>query len=359
LHFDSLRGRAAKTARPLALPRRFLRGPLSSGAWAGLLLFAPATYPVPAPKAVVPQAKYDFGRVRSGMVVRHDFRVRNAGDAELRFTGARMSLRGMTCRLPRAIAPGAEGKVSVELVTSHLQGHLKGEAALQSNDPVEPKILLELSGVVFGPLDVEPIPAVYLAAFRGQSVRRELTLVSNQPHPIDLRLLTPKGEHFTAVLRTIVAGKKFLLTVAPAAGTPPGRYEGKLALESEDPEIGRIELPVHVLVKNDLYAFPDSVDFGRVSIAQISRNPAFLGFLKQTILVKKRTGTFRILSITTDLPALTIAQAPKGSPSGTFKIDVGIAAEHLRPGSLDGTIRIRTDDPRFPELDVPVSGSIR
>jgi hypothetical protein len=355
---DSLRGRA-DSARPRSFLPTLLRRPVSGGVCAGFLLFAPATFPVPVPKAVVPEAKYEFGRVRRGTVVDHDFVVRNSGDAELRFTGARMSLSGMTCRLPRDLAPGAEGKISIELATAHVQGALHGEAVLESNDPAQPKILLELSGTVFGPLDIEPIPAVYLAAYRGESVHRDLTLVSNQPHPVDLRLLTPKGEHFAATLETLVAGKKFVLSVSPVPGTPPGRYEDKLALESKDPEIGRIELPVHVFVKNDLYAFPEKVDFGAVSTSQISRNPALIGYLKQRVLLKKRAGSFRILSVTTDVGPLTIARTPKGSASGTFELDVGIAPDRLRPGSLDGTIRIRTDDPRFPELDVPVSGSIR
>jgi len=46
-------------------------------------------------------------------------------------------------------------------------------------------------------------------------------------------------------------------------------------------------------------------------------------------------------------------------PSDRFQIDVRLRPETVRPGKLEGRIRIATSDPRFPELVVPVQGEVR
>jgi len=41
-----------------------------------------------------------------------------------------------------------------------------------------------------------------------------------------------------------------------------------------------------------------------------------------------------------------------------FAFDVSLLKDALRPGAIDGRIRIRTNDERFPEIVVPVRGVI-
>ena len=42
-----------------------------------------------------------------------------------------------------------------------------------------------------------------------------------------------------------------------------------------------------------------------------------------------------------------------------FRFDVGLDMDRIVPGHIDGTIIIKTDDPEFPELVVPVRGEIK
>jgi len=100
------------------------------------------------------------------------------------------------------------------------------------------------------------------------------------------------------------------------------------------------------------------IEFGQISLKQLKRDPRLLDFLIQTFMVKKRAGELTITSIESDVPFLKIKQDPAGK-SRVFQIDVGLAMDRIRPGMIDGTIRIRTDDARFPELVVRVRGQIR
>jgi hypothetical protein len=286
------------------------------------------------------------------------FRLHNHGDTPLAVTSVRFSMPGMTARLPEQVAPGGEGSISLEWATDHVQGSVRGVTVVETNDPRARSITLVLAGTVHAPIDIEPIPAVFLSSYRGEDVQRELTLRSNQPGPVTMRLDAHGGAHYTASLEPIQPGKTWRLTVKPAAGTPPGRYTETLRIESDDPMIGKLHLAVHVFVKPDVYANPDEIDFGEVPLIRIRQQPAAMRFLEQAVIVKKREGTFRLRGIRSDVMALDLRATPSSSESGTFRIDASLRPEGLRPGSLEGTISIDTDDLEFPRLTVRVRGSV-
>jgi hypothetical protein len=264
----------------------------------------------------------------------------------------------MTARLPEKVEPGSDGTISLEWATDRVQGSVRGVAVVDTNDPRARSLRLVLTGTVHGPLDIEPVPAVFLSAFRGEDVRRELTLRSNQPGPVTMRLHARDGEHYVANLETVQPGRSWRLTVKPAPGTPPGRYEETLTIESDDPAIGRQRLAVHVFVKADVYANPDVIHFGEVPLRQIREQPEAARLLEQLVMIKKREGTFRIRGIRSDVAALDLRATPASRESRSFRIDAGLRPERLEPGSIDGTIWIDTDDPEFPHVTVRVHGRV-
>ena len=87
--------------------------------------------------------------------------------------------------------------------------------------------------------------------------------------------------------------------VGVAPGVTSGRYEESLRIEVDGPEAVRLEVPVHLMVKADLYASPDVVDFGDIPLDRAAQAPGVFDLLRQTILVKKRAGEFRIASVRT------------------------------------------------------------
>jgi len=321
----------------------------------GLLLLCTGACSPGAPRAVFREERCDLGLVRQGENVVHAFFVHNAGKTALQFQGASLSLPGMTCRLPREVAPGGDGQIQIEWSTSHLQGRVEAEAVVRMNDPTRPEGRLVLTGVVEGPVELRPLPEVFLSAFQGEIASRALTLVNHQKHPIDARQLRPGGAHFTSQLRPMKAGDLFELVVGVAPGVTPGRYDESLMIDVDGPEPVRLEVPVHLLVRADLYASPDVVDFGDIQVDHSAQAPGVLDLLRQTILVKKRAGEFRIASVRTDVPALLLTKAPLGS-SSTFRIEVALSPERLARGTLAGSIWIATDDRQIPEIVIPVHG---
>jgi hypothetical protein len=313
---------------------------------------------LPEPRAAFGPTQHDFGSVRRGEKVVWTFRLHNVGDTPLELGGVQFSMPGMTARLPARIEADGDGAISLEWATDRVQGSVRGVAVVDTNDPRARSVTLVLAGTVRAPIDIEPIPAVFLSSFRGEDVRRELTLRSNQPGPVTMRLGPDSGTHHVAALEPVQPGRSWRLTVKPAPGTRPGRYEETLRIESDDPAIGHLQLPVHVFVKADVYANPDEIDFGEVPLRSIRQQPGAVRFLEQFVIVKKREGTFRLRGIRSDVAALDLRATPASSESGTFRIDAGLQIDGLQPGTLEGTIWIDTDDPEFPRLAVRVRGRL-
>jgi hypothetical protein len=141
------------------------------------------------------------------------------------------------------------------------------------------------------------------------------------------------------------------------AGLPPGHHGETISLATDDPKFPSLQIPVSLFIKADLFANPDVVDFGELSLAQLAANPELLSALSRTIMVQKRKGQFRIQAIQSDLPALQIRSTPEG-PSERFQIDIELTADRLEPGQLAGTIQVLTTDNQFPELTIPVRGRV-
>lgn len=318
------------------------------------LLNCGASSPGP-PQATFGESRHDFGVVHQGDKVVHEFSIRNTGNTTLRLEEGRLSSSELSCRFPREIAPGGEAAVTVEWSTSHLRGKVEAEAVVKTNDPALPDASLVLSGKVEGPIELKPTPAIFLSTFQGEIKSEKLTIVSHETHPVSVRLTRPPSSHFTASVRPVEEGRVFDLVVDVAPGLPRGRYDESVVLDVRGSTLYRIEVPIHLTVNSDVYANPDVVDFGNIQPDVIAGTSGEPDLLQQSILLKRRTGAFRIESLRSDVGALTLKREPTG-PSGTFRIDVGLSRSRLTPGDLRGSIWIETDDPRFPEIVIPVRG---
>ena len=312
-----------------------------------------------APRAVVPNLLHDFGSVEQGSKVVHQFTIRNEGTVSLTLTKLSFSELGMTAKMKPAIPPGEEAALSIQWDTTRLKGAVVGKAVLEVNDPATPQITLVLKGVVKPGIEFLPYQAIFASVYKGEPGHRSVRIVNNRERPLGITRVEQQGEHFHAGIKPVESGKLYELEVTVPATVPPGRYTEAVFLYTDDPTMPRLMVPVNVLVKPDLYANPETVDFGRVALKELADNPSVLELLTQSVIVRKRAGNFSITNVTSDIPFVTIRRSPEGEGSEVFRIDVALMKDRLRPGSISGSLRIRTDDKQFPELIVLVRGEIQ
>lgn len=310
------------------------------------------------PRLVSSEPVHDFGTVKQGEKVVHTFVLRNEGASPVSIQRVEFSAPGMTTRFNPTVPPGQQVSLIIAWDTSGAKGKVKGEAVVLLGDVAQTQVRLVLQGYVKAPIEFLPMGAVFFSVYKGDRADQVVTVVNNEQRPLNILRLEAEGNHFVANLVPVAQGSRYELKVTVPPGTPPGRYMEAVSLYTDHPQFARLRVPVNVLVKTDVYVNPETVEFGQISLNTLVKNPSLMDLLTQTFFVKKRQGKFEIKSVTSSLPFLWVAMTP-GSPSETFRIDVGLIREQLRVGKISGNINIRTTDPRFPIFEVPVRGEIQ
>jgi hypothetical protein len=124
---------------------RTFRRPAAVLAAAVVLLAAAGLAGSGKPKAVFKATSHDFGQVKQGDVVSHEFVFKNEGDAPLVVEKVETTC-GCTAALVSAkkIAPGKEGKIKTTFDTRGYSGRLTRYVYLVSNDGENPRRELSL-----------------------------------------------------------------------------------------------------------------------------------------------------------------------------------------------------------------------
>lgn len=305
-----------------------------------------------------PEAAYDFGTVKQGSKVVHSFTVKNSTATPLTIRSVKLSMPGMHARFAPAVAPNATGRVTIEWDTAHVSGEMAGEATVLFAEDSQPPATLQINGVVQPPLEIQPLPAVFLSTFRGEDNESRLRIVNHEAEPATISISVAAGKHFIASITTIEPGRVYELVAKVPAAILPGRYDEELSLSTDNPKLGSVNIPVHVFVKPDLYANPEAIDFGRVSVEDLRKNPQSRELSTQTFLVKKREGEFEIKKVSSDLPGLEVRKDPPHGKSSTYRIDVALNPQKIPAGKLGGFVEIETNDRDFHVIKVPVTGRV-
>lgn len=111
------------------------------------------------PRIKFREAVYDFGKVKQGDVLKHEFAFKNEGEATLIIHKVSTSC-GCAAALASEdkIQPGKEGKIEVKFDTKGYGGRVSKLVYVDSNDPQEPHMQLEVAADI----DVPPQPKIEL-----------------------------------------------------------------------------------------------------------------------------------------------------------------------------------------------------
>jgi len=307
----------------------------------------------------IPEPIHDFGTVVAGTQIETRFVIRNHGTGPATIRRVELSQPGIRVRIRPVLAAATEESLAVVWNTTGLSGAMEAEGTIQFVEAGLAPVIVVLKGTVKPRIELAPLPGVFASVFTGEGAQRSVTVTFNGDRPpVVSRLKTAAGVHFTAALTRLDVGGSYRIDVSVPPDLPAGRYTESVFLETSDPASAPVRIPINILVKNDVYANPGIVDFGIIQVKVVAAAPNLLELLTHTFLVKSRDRELAITSIECDVDALEIVRSPASGPSQTFRIDVRLRRDRLVPGPLTGSIRIGTTDPRFPRVDVPVSGHI-
>lgn len=309
------------------------------------------------PEIFISPTKLESKPVLQGEPLEFSMQVSNRGNATLSF----MVLPDCSCfRIshPPKIAPGATSMVRVLVDTSEFPGPFNKELFVYSNDPEGDVRRIPVTTTVLPRFRfLRELPGNVIITDGTDAVKFDVFL-SLGNNPMTLKSVKVAGmpalvafEPWQGKLPDAELGegaidrKGYKISVALGGSLPPGRVPITLNLETSD---GVFPLITHtIFLQSGIAALPADVYLG-----QLNNTPAHTG----TILSRPQIG-FKITKITCDVPQIqATAEAIRGDWEYRLNIDYNGKAE---PGVLSGTIKIHTNDPKQPIVEVRIRGIVR
>lgn len=202
---------------------------------------------------------------------------------------------------------------------------------------------------------LSPQKSLALVARKGQSRERSVEIINHEPEPLRILSVEHPTDRFTSRLETIEDGRRYRLVLALRPDGPLGRGKQTLRITTSSKSSPVLEIPVGTRLTEKVYTSVAALDLGPLRLADLRNGPEIQ---IEEFAVFQTGGTDFRITYSTDLPmlSLTSGRDPKG---GYYVINIALVREKLRPGRFKGTIFIETNDPEFPKVTVPVSGTIR
>jgi glutathione peroxidase len=97
-----------------------------------------------APKLVIEEYEYQFGKVKEGDEVSHTFKIKNEGSAELIIHNVSPACGCTASDFSKTLAPGQEGKIMLAVKTAGMNGKTERYAEVLSNDTTQAGLKLWL-----------------------------------------------------------------------------------------------------------------------------------------------------------------------------------------------------------------------
>jgi len=255
-------------------------------------------------------------------------------------------------RFDRVIPPGEEGEIVATMDTSKYRGFLAKSVKVVSSDPAQANVQLTLKANVHSWMEVLPSWSANLTSDLGQGARKVLYLKNPDK---DVPLAPPTAESSTGLVTATVEKIEttseeatkgdYRLVVELSPKAPAGPLGGKIKLTSAERSVyvtvgGRVHGPISI--------FPVSLNL--IGHPEGSGRPARLSGII-TLVARPDQPEFRIQGIQSNDERLKLEPIPDPDKR-RHRIAARWTGEKVK-GDFQGTIRITTDHPTMPEIQVP------
>lgn len=212
---------------------------------AAVLISAEATPATGQPKINFKETSWDFGRVKQGDLLSHEFVFSNAGDATLVIQKVTTTC-GCTAALlsEDKIAPGKEGMVEVKFDTRGYGGKVNKILFVDSNDPKQARQQLQITADIETPpaprIELEPYNYDAGLVVEDDGIIASLKVLNKGEKELDVEFnhrnatYTSGGKPVSLPLK-IAAGKEVTVEVRIPTRDRTGVVREYLLIKSNDP----------------------------------------------------------------------------------------------------------------------------
>ncbi len=305
----------------------------------------------------------DFGTMERNQSRTQELTIRNDGGIDLDIRDVTSSC-GCTVAEPgnRKIKPGQSTTLTVTFNSGEFQGPQHKTVTIRSNDVATPALEIVVTADVHVSILLDPVRPLFAFrhARRGEREERQATFTALDIPQLELKAERVRADLFEVRIQNGVDGdpRRGIVTLSIRPDAPYGSINEIVRIGTNDPKHPSIDFEVFGEVLHDLEVNPTQVNLRYVERGKPVRRELRV---KATFTGLK----FKVTDAQIDLPEfkVTIEQRATGEDAVIVLSGTPIAPTDPRAiaaqGRMQGTLRIFTNHPEQPELQVKVTYLLR
>ena len=193
-----------------------------------------------APRVVVPQTTYDFGKGFEDRVLSHTFILKNEGNAPLKVEDVDPDCACTVADYDRDIPPGGEGRIILTIKPYSVMRDFLKKATVKLNDPSRPELELTMKGYVQPIIEIQPSHIIRLRGMVTDDLRGQVRFISHLSQPWKIvRYVNGLPGVVQVKVKAEKPGKVYVLEVKNIR-KEVGHYGGKIELFTSSKERPRL-----------------------------------------------------------------------------------------------------------------------
>lgn len=291
---------------------------------------------------------HDFGSVARGPTLAHTFRLTNTTGKTIHIAGVRVSCGCVTAMASTTqIPPGQATEIQAHVDTRRFSGAKTVTIFVQFDRPAWDEVRLTVSANGHDQISVTPEMLAFGGVVKGEGAVRTATvrIVGVGTHLISVQA---DSNYVQLAARNTSASEMELVyevTATLRPDTPAGKWFTDIWLQTDNPSIQRVRLPLSVDVTSALQFSTACAAFGSIPQGE-SREKRIIVRGPQPFKIVKIDGADDTISAT--------ASATDARP--VHVLVIGVKGSAI--GDVTKSLRLTTDLPTDAVVDLPVTASI-
>lgn len=291
---------------------------------------------------------HDFGKVKAGEPLRHDFIFTNTGTATLEVTEVRPGCGCTTAgQWDRKVEPGKTGKIPIQFSPNSPSGTVQKAIAVTCNDPLGITQTLQVKATVWKPVDINPA-YVYFMGVEGEVTNdtKVVKITNNLEESITLEPPQLTNPNYQAELKTLVPGKEFELTVTYAPVNTTNTPQSIISMKSSSTNAPVVSVTAYAMPQPALVAMPQAIRLPAGPLAPNYRQPVTIR--------NNSSNPVKLSDPVVNAEGVTV-QTIETQPGKLFTLNVNFPTNfQMRPEKpLELTVKTSHPNPKYSVMRVP------
>ena len=299
------------------------------------------------PRIDFSETVFDFGRVTSSGLLRHDFVVTNMGNAVLEILDVK---GGCGCTTAGAwdklIEPGKTGKIPIQFNPANFSDPVTKPVTVICNVPAKNIQSLQIKADIWKPIDIQPSHVQFLPVEGEATNETRVVRITNRSEvPLTLEPQPLVNSAFRSELKTIRAGQEFELHVSYSGMSSNSATPTQISFKTSITNLPVITVTAYAMPQPAVAISPT-----QITLPARQTDAAY----KQSALVRNNSTTpLQVTEATVNAEGVTV-KINETISGKIFSLTIDYPPNFHPSAGTPLQLTVKTSHPKRPLLTVPI-----